>query len=118
MIKETDFDEIVRLMVGRELGGRFPDYDLQPGEVKLAVKEISREGEFENITFEVRAGEIFGIAGLMGAGRSEVVESLFGYRGIDSGSMELDGSPVSFRKPIDAIEKGIGFVSEDRKSKG
>ncbi|MBG9783207.1 sugar ABC transporter ATP-binding protein [Shouchella lehensis] len=118
VIKETDFDEIVRLMVGRELGGRFPDYDLQPEEVKLAVKGISREGEFENVTFEVRAGEIFGIAGLMGAGRSEVVESLFGYRGIDSGSMELDGRPVSFKKPIDAIEKGIGFVSEDRKSKG
>lgn len=118
VIKETDFDEIVRLMVGRELGGRFPDYDLQPGEVKLAVKEISREGEFESVSFDVRAGEIFGIAGLMGAGRSEVVESLFGYRKIASGMVELDGKPAIFKKPVQAIDKGIGFVSEDRKSKG
>ncbi|MFS0785219.1 sugar ABC transporter ATP-binding protein [Shouchella sp. 1P09AA] len=118
VIKETNFDEIVRLMVGRELGGRFPDYDLQPGEVKLAVKGISREGEFESVSFDVRAGEIFGIAGLMGAGRSEVVESLFGYRKIAIGTVEIDGKPVIFKKPVQAIEKGIGFVSEDRKSKG
>ncbi|GAF11712.1 ribose ABC transport system, ATP-binding protein RbsA [Bacillus sp. JCM 19045] len=63
VIAETSFDEIVKLMVGRELGGRYPDHDLTPGEVKLAVKELSRKDEFESVTFDVRAGEIFGIAG-------------------------------------------------------
>lgn len=118
VIAETSFDEIVRLMVGRELGGRYPDQDLTPGEVKLSVKGITRKDEFESVTFDVRAGEIFGIAGLMGAGRSEVVESIFGYRRIDSGLIELDGKQVSFKSPVDAIGQGIGFVSEDRKTKG
>lgn len=118
VIAETSFDEIVKLMVGRELGGRYPDHDLTPGEVKLAVKELSRKDEFESVTFDVRAGEIFGIAGLMGAGRSEVVESIFGYRRADKGLIEIDGKKVSFKTPVDAINHRIGFVSEDRKTKG
>ncbi|GAF18750.1 LOW QUALITY PROTEIN: ribose ABC transport system, ATP-binding protein RbsA [Bacillus sp. JCM 19046] len=118
VIAETSFDEIVKLMVGRELGGRYPDHDLTPGEVKLAVKELSRKDEFESVTFDVRAGEIFGIAGLMGAGRSEVVESIFGYRRADKGIIEIDGKKVSFKTPVDAINHRIGFVSEDRKTKG
>ncbi|MCM3310880.1 sugar ABC transporter ATP-binding protein [Psychrobacillus sp. MER TA 17] len=118
VIAETSFDEIVKLMVGRELGGRYPDHDLEPGAVKLAVKNVSRKNEFESVTFEVREGEIFGIAGLMGAGRSEVVESIFGYRHLHSGTIEIDQKPVVFKRPVDAIENGIAFVPEDRKTKG
>ncbi|WP_059104767.1 sugar ABC transporter ATP-binding protein [Shouchella shacheensis] len=117
-ISETSFDDIVKMMVGRELGGRFPEYDLDPGAVKLSIQELSRKGEFKNISFEVRSGEILGIAGLMGAGRSEVVETIFGYRRPEGGTIQIDGKLVTFRRPSDAIQRGIGFISEDRKSKG
>ncbi|MDQ0208134.1 sugar ABC transporter ATP-binding protein [Alkalicoccobacillus murimartini] len=118
VIADTSFDEIVKMMVGRELGGRYPDYDLSPGTVKLEVKGLSRKGEFDDVSFSVRAGEIFGIAGLMGAGRSEVVESIFGYRTADQGTVWLDEAVIKLGSPAEAIHHGLGFVSEDRKTKG
>ncbi|WP_096435856.1 sugar ABC transporter ATP-binding protein [Alteribacter populi] len=117
-IPDTNFDDVVKMMVGRELGGRFPDHDLQPGETKLEVKGLSRAGEFESASFYVREGEILGISGLMGAGRSELVETIFGYRKADHGEILIDGEKVTIKSPHVAINKGIGFVSEDRKSKG
>lgn len=117
-ISETSFEEVVRMMVGRELGDRFPKYIYQPAEVKLEVKGLTRVGEFENVSFSVRAGEVFGIAGLMGAGRSEVVETIFGYRKASQGEILIDGQSVKIKNPLDAINHHIGFITEDRKSKG
>ncbi|QKS72547.1 sugar ABC transporter ATP-binding protein [Paenalkalicoccus suaedae] len=118
VISETSFDEIVKMMVGRELGGRFPDYDLTPGNTKLEVKELTRQGEFEGASLFVREGEILGISGLMGAGRSELVETIFGYRRADSGEIAIDGNITSIKTPLDGIRQQMGFVSEDRKTKG
>lgn len=117
-IQETNFDEIVSMMVGRQLGDRFSNSDAEIGEVKLAVSNLTREGEFADVSFNVRAGEILGISGLMGAGRSELVETIFGYRRQDKGSVYLNDEKLTIKHPQDAIEKGLGFISEDRKSKG
>lgn len=117
-IKETSFEEIVQLMVGRELGERFPERHAEIGEVKLAVKGLSRKGCFENISFELRKGEVLSIAGLMGAGRTEVAQTLFGYRKADAGDVELDGKKVKINSPRTAKNLGIGYVTEDRKSEG
>ncbi|MBT2569390.1 sugar ABC transporter ATP-binding protein [Planococcus sp. ISL-110] len=117
-ISETSFDEIVQMMVGRELGDRFPQRKSTIGEIKLAVKGLNRKGCFEDISFELRKGEVLSIAGLMGAGRTEVVQSLFGYKKLDSGSIEFDGKQVKIDTPKKAKEMGIGYVTEDRKSEG
>ncbi|MEK3976543.1 MULTISPECIES: sugar ABC transporter ATP-binding protein [unclassified Psychrobacillus] len=117
-VKETTFDEIVQMMVGRELGGRFPDRTSKIGDVKLVAKNLTRKGFFEDVSFELRKGEILGVAGLMGAGRTEVVQSLFGYKKLDSGELILDGKQVKINTPLDAIKLGFGFVTEDRKSEG
>ncbi|MGK7376684.1 sugar ABC transporter ATP-binding protein [Planococcus sp. 1R117A] len=117
-ISETSFEEIVQMMVGRELGERFPERNAKIGEVKLAVKGLSRKNCFENVSFEIRKGEVLSIAGLMGAGRTEVAQSLFGYKKADAGTLELDGRQVKIDKPKTAKELGIGYVTEDRKSEG
>ncbi|MCP2033883.1 ribose transport system ATP-binding protein [Planomicrobium sp. HSC-17F08] len=117
-IKETSFEEIVQMMVGRELGERFPERNAQIGDVKLAVKGLSRKDCFEDVSFEIRKGEVLSIAGLMGAGRTEVAQSLFGYKKADSGTVVLDGREVKIDKPKTAKELGIGYVTEDRKSEG
>ncbi|PSL34334.1 ribose ABC transporter ATP-binding protein [Planomicrobium soli] len=117
-ISETSFEEIVQMMVGRELGERFPERKSAIGEVKLAVKGLSRKDCFENVSFELRKGEILSIAGLMGAGRTEVVQSLFGYKKLDGGTIEFDGLPIKIDSPKKAKEIGIGYVTEDRKSEG
>jgi len=117
-IKDTSFDEIVKMMVGRQLGERFPERDSEIGEERFKVEDFTSNGKFSNISFSVRQGEIFGIAGLMGAGRSELMEAIFGYRPIHSGKMWIDGNEVSIKSPYAAIKRGIGFITEDRKSKG
>lgn len=118
MIKETTFDEIVQMMVGRELGERFPERHAEIGEVKLVANGLSREGLFEDISFEVRKGEVLAVAGLMGAGRTEVMQSLFGYRKLNAGEILLDGKSVKISNPIQAKKLGFGYVTEDRKSEG
>ena len=117
LIRDTNFNEIVKLMVGRELHERFPARTVAPGAVRLQVEELSDERN-SHITFNVRAGEVLGIAGLMGAGRSRVVKTLFGVNRKTSGRIVLDGKPLSLRSPRDAIAAGIGLVTEDRKSQG
>ncbi|MCZ2260666.1 sugar ABC transporter ATP-binding protein [Sporosarcina sp. G11-34] len=117
-IRETSFDEIVQMMVGRELGERFPARNSVIGEVKLAAQGLTRNGCFEDISFELRKGEVLGISGLMGAGRTEVVQSLFGYRKLNKGNLLLDGKPVKIKNPQQAIKLGFGYVTEDRKSEG
>lgn len=117
-IPETTFDEIVAMMVGRELGERFPERKCEIGDVKLEVRNLSVKGIFENISFQVRKGEVVGMAGLMGAGRTEVGETIFGYRKAHSGEIFLDGQKVTIKSPIDAMKHKIGYVTEDRKTKG
>jgi len=117
-VRDTSFDEIVRLMVGRELGERFPGRDAAPGAVRLRVEDLSDEGNISHIRFDVRAGEVLGIAGLMGAGRSEILRTLFGVNRRTAGRITLDGAALSDASPSEAIAAGIGFVTEDRKSQG
>ncbi|MBU9673159.1 sugar ABC transporter ATP-binding protein [Planococcus sp. CP5-4] len=117
-ISETSFEEIVQLMVGRELGDRFPERNSAIGDVKLSVKGLTRKGCFEDVSFDIHKGEIVSIAGLMGAGRTEVAQSLFGYKKADSGTVELDGKPVKIDNPQKAKGLGIGYVTEDRKTEG
>ncbi|WP_147803704.1 sugar ABC transporter ATP-binding protein [Alkalicoccus halolimnae] len=117
-IAALTFDEVVNMMVGREIGERFPENDATPGEVKLEIKNFSKAGLFKDVSLYVREGEILGISGLMGSGRSEIVETVFGYRKEDSGEVFIDGRKVKINSPKDAIDHGIGFISEDRKSKG
>ncbi|MFO1442424.1 sugar ABC transporter ATP-binding protein [Bacillus sp. Bva_UNVM-123] len=117
-IKDTSFDEIVKMMVGRQLGERFPDRDNEIGEERFKVENLTSKDKFSDISFSVRQGEILGIAGLMGAGRSEIMEAIFGYRSLSNGKMWIDGDEVTIKSPYDAIKRGIGFITEDRKSKG
>ncbi len=117
-IKDTNFDEIVKLMVGRQLGERFPERDSSTGLEKFRVENLTSKGSFENISFSVHQGEIVGVAGLMGAGRTEIMQAVFGYRPLHGGKIFIDGQEVSIKSPYDAIHEGIAFVTEDRKSQG
>ena len=117
-IAKTTFDEIVQMMVGRELGERFPSRKCAIGEVQLEVKNLSNKGTFEDINFSVRKGEVLAVAGLMGAGRTEVAQTIFGYRSKSSGEVLINGEKVSITNPIQAMKHGIAFVTEDRKTEG
>ena len=118
VVHETNFDEIVKLMIGRELHERFPARERKPGAVRFEVDDLTDENKIRHIHFEVRAGELLGIAGLLGSGRSEILRTLFGLKRKTSGHVRLDGTTLNIRNPSDAIEAGIGFVTEDRKSQG
>ncbi|WP_010096425.1 sugar ABC transporter ATP-binding protein [Ornithinibacillus scapharcae] len=118
-IRETSFEKVVKMMVGRELGERYPTKSNQIGNVVLEVENLtSKDGTFKNVSFQVREGEILGVAGLMGAGRTEVMETIFGYRKKESGIIKLDGKTLRNGHPSDLIKAGIGFITEDRKMKG
>lgn len=117
-IKETNFNEVVKKMVGRELEDRFPSRKPSPGETVLEVKGFTKKGVFEDVNFSVKAGEIVGISGLMGAGRTEVMRAIFGLDRIDSGELYLNGQKTTVHSPSDAVGKGIGFITEDRKEEG
>jgi ABC-type sugar transport system ATPase subunit len=116
--------ELVQMMVGRDITQMFPKVVHEPGAVKLSVKGWSVQGSngrplLQDISFDVRAGEVVGFAGLMGAGRTELVMSLFGaLGGKASGTVEVDGKAAVIRKPQDAIREGIALVTEDRKESG
>lgn len=118
--KTTDIskEELISMMVGREMDEMFQREEVTIGETLLDVRNLSLSGKFENINFTVRKGEIFGIAGLVGAGRSEVVEAIFGYKTAQSGDIYLHGEKIAIQQPIDAIKHRIGFVTEDRKLTG
>jgi len=117
-IAETSFEEIVKMMVGRQLGEQFPERDHPVGDVIFEVSNLERAGYFKDISFNIKKGEILGVAGLMGAGRSEVMEVIFGFHKKDSGSIKLNGKDLMIKHPRDAVKAGIGFITEDRKSKG
>lgn len=119
-------DRIISMMVGRTLSQRFPRKAHSPGEVVMSVRDwnvqhpdIPGRMKLKNINFDIRKGEILGIAGLMGAGRTELATSLFGaYEAKTSGTILLEGRELRFRTPADAIAHGVAYLTEDRKSKG
>ena len=118
--KETNMNELIAAMVGRSLDKRFPDVDNTPGEDYLEIDDLSTKYEprLENISFKVKKGEIFGIYGLVGAGRSELLESIFGIRTIASGSIRVNGKKMRFKSSKDAMEHDFALVTEERKLNG
>jgi rhamnose transport system ATP-binding protein len=110
--------EVVRRMVGRELSALFPKEDAEIGAPLLRVHRLTREGVFTDVSFEVRAGEIVALAGLVGAGRSEVARAIFGIDRADAGHVEVDGRRLPGRRPLAAMRAGLGFVPEDRRQQG
>lgn len=116
---KTDKDEMVRLMAGRDVGEREPrGISRDHGEVVLRVDGLSREGEFSDISFELRRGEVLGVAGLMGSGRTEVGRCLFGVTRAHSGTVEIFGSERRISHPADAIAAGLVYLPEERKQDG
>lgn len=111
-------DEVIRHMAGRELKEIFPPRKAQIGKVKLRVHNLSRHPKFENVSFEARAGEVVGIAGLAGAGRTELVEAIFGAEPADSGEIELDGQKLLSSRPSKSVPLGLSLLTEDRKRTG
>lgn len=117
-IPETNMNEIVKMMIGREIGERYPSRDVKIGKEVLKVKGLTRKGTFHDVSFSVRAGEVLGVSGLMGAGRTEIMQAIFGNLSYESGTIEIDGEEVKISNPRQAMEHGIGFITEDRKTEG
>lgn len=117
-VSDTTYNDIVKKMVGRELGEQFPERKAPTKIERIRVCGLRKKGVIEDIDFTVAQGEILGIAGLMGSGRTEMMETLFGSRKKDGGKIFIDQKPVTINKPADAIRTGIGFITEDRKAKG
>lgn len=117
-IAAFDHDKLISLMVGRTLDQQFHKTKHDFGKVLLRVENLSRSGELKDVSFEVHAGEVLGFAGLIGAGRTEVVETVFGLQRADGGDIYVEGERVSIRSPGDAIRYGLALVSEDRKNVG
>jgi rhamnose transport system ATP-binding protein len=115
---ETTEDEIIRQMVGRSVENLFPKQEAKIGEPVLEVEHLTSAGVFEDVTFTVRSGEIVCLAGLVGAGRSEIARAVFGVDPYDSGTVRMSGVRVPGRNPSAAMRQGIGFVPEDRRKQG
>ncbi len=116
--KEASREELINMMVGRELEGGYPRNTAEKGDVVLELKNFTHKGVFENVNLSVHAGEILGMAGLVGAGRSEVMRALVGYDRLDSGEVILEGRKVDIKHPKDAVRNHIIMASEDRKELG
>ena len=117
-IKDITMDDIVQMMIGREIGERYPARDVQIGEEVLRVEGLTHHKLFKDVNFSVRAGEVLGVSGLMGAGRTEIMQAIFGNLPIVSGKVFIDDKEVSIKNPRQAIAAGIGFITEDRKTEG
>jgi len=117
-VASTTIDEMIRLMVGRELKDKFPKVAIEPGDEVLRVEGLTRKGILHGVSLRVRRGEILGIAGLVGSKRTETARAIFGADPIDSGRIFLHGLPVKVRTPADAIANRIALVPEDRKRHG
>ena len=117
-IKDINMDDIVQMMIGRTIGERFPKRDVQIGEEVLRVEGLTHEKLFHDIDFSVKAGEVLGFSGLMGAGRTEIMQAIFGNIPVKSGKIFIEGKEVVIKNPRQAIKAGIGFITEDRKTEG
>ncbi|MGK9339509.1 sugar ABC transporter ATP-binding protein [Sinorhizobium meliloti] len=115
---EVTRDDVIRMMVGRELSQMFPKTPAPIGDVVLRVSNLGLAGVFEDISFDLRAGEILGIAGLVGSGRSNIAETIFGVTPATSGTIEIGGKKVVVDSPAVAMEHGIAFLTEERKESG
>jgi len=111
-------EELIQMMVGRQLDALFPKQEAPVSDAVLEVTNLTAAGKFENVSFTLRAGEILGLAGLIGAGRTDVARALFGVQPAASGSIKVDGRPVTIRSPQQAMDLGLGFVPEDRQHHG
>ncbi|MCA1755112.1 MAG: sugar ABC transporter ATP-binding protein [Spirochaeta sp.] len=116
--KDCNLSDVVHLMIGRALDEFFHKNKATKGKEMLRVEGLSKNGQFENISFAVRKGEVLGLYGLVGAGRSEVAETIFGARTHDAGDIYIDGEKVVIKDTKDAVSLGMGFVPEDRKAQG
>lgn len=115
---EVTTDSLIKLMVGRNLEEQFPKVETKVGEEVLKVENLSKNGVFENINFNVKKGEILGVAGLVGAGRTEVMRVIFGADTKDNGDIYVNGKKVKIKSPRDAMNNKIAFLTEDRKGQG
>lgn len=117
---ELTTDQLIEKMVGRELTNVYPERENKPGEVVMEVKNLSsiHEKSFQNVSFKLRKGEILGFGGLVGAQRTELMEGIFGVRNVASGEVYIHGKQVKIRRPIDAMNAGIGLITEDRRGNG
>ena len=116
--EETNLDQIVGDMVGRVMSEYYPARTNVPGDEVFKVEDFSQPGVFEHISFSVRKGEILGVAGLMGAGRTEIMRAICGGDPHREGKLYLSGKESKLKKPLDAITLGFGFISETRKTEG
>ncbi|MDW7755625.1 MAG: sugar ABC transporter ATP-binding protein [Brevefilum sp.] len=115
--RDTNRQELINLMVGRELKESYPQRKNPPGEVVMEIKNLTGNGN-RNISFSVRKGEILGISGLVGAGRTELAMLLYGAAHVEKGEIFINGNSVKFKSPLDAIKHKIGLLTEDRKGQG
>ena len=115
---EVSRDQIVAMVVGREITSLYPKQDAEIGEAILEVRNLTKYGQFRNVSFKLHKGEILGFAGLEGAGRSEVASCIFGIERPDEGDILVDGTPVHIKAPSDAVAMGIGMITEDRLRRG
>jgi len=117
-IDELTIPSVIRAMVGRDMSALFPKVPAEPGPPVLKVDRLTREGVFTDVSFQVRSGEIVALAGLVGAGRTEVARAIFGIDKWDAGSVEIDGRSLPTGSPTTAMAAGIGLVPEDRRQQG
>jgi rhamnose transport system ATP-binding protein len=117
-IKGITSEELIRMMVGRTLGELFPKQAVEAGEVILEVEGLGVEGAFSDVSFQLRRGEILGMSGLIGAGRTNVARAIFGTEPATEGTIKLNGKAVTIKGPGEAMALGIGYVPEDRKEHG
>ncbi|WP_024853568.1 sugar ABC transporter ATP-binding protein [Mediterraneibacter gnavus] len=117
-ISETDMNDVVKMMIGREIGERYPQRNVSIGDRVLEVKNLTCPGVFEKVSFEVHAGEVLGVSGLMGAGRTEIMQAIFGNMPHVTGEIFLNGKQIENKTPKQAMKNGIGFITEDRKVEG
>ena len=118
--KDTNMNELISAMVGRSLDNRFPPVDNQPGETVLSIQNLSTKyaPKLQNISFDIKEGEIFGLYGLVGAGRTELLETIFGMRTRAAGNVIYNGKVMNFTSPKDAMDHGFALITEERKANG
>jgi ribose transport system ATP-binding protein len=115
---EIERGEVVRLMIGREVGDMYTHNPVQPGRTLLEVRKLRRGEKYANVSFSVREGEIVGLYGLMGSGRTEIVRSIFGLDPLDEGEVLVEGEKVVLQNPKDAISHGLALITENRREEG
>ena len=117
-VSETSEDDLIRMMVGRTIDNLFPKEEAPIGDVVLEVRNLNRKPMTHNISFQLRAGEIVGLAGLIGSGRSELAHVIFGYTPAESGTILIEGKEIKIKRPAQAMRYGIAYLPEDRGTQG